>query len=358
MVTIDGKGLLSAIGAVVAAASFNVGCLSPNSVTCSDGRVCPVGTACDEVKHLCFTPAALAACAGAAEGDDCVVSQVLGTCHSGGCRLGDSVWSATAAIGAVGAVWAREPDDAYAVGPSWWATGNTPGAFSHWDGTRWSPVSDGGSDAVLAVGGSVIIRSDSFTWSGAGSGIVGFWGVSPEDIFAVSWFPNALSHWDGNSWSTLWTNNSVNVIVPPDFLNGVWATGSDVFVVGFGIGHWDGAVMTPADMSKVGSDSWNGVWGSGRDDVYAVGDGGAIAHWNGASWSRMTSGTTGRLLAVHGSSAGDVFAGGDDILLHLHNGAWEPIYLGGFTTIRALWVTPRRVFVGGDEGEIHLDRPR
>jgi len=136
MVTIDGKGLLSAIGAVVAAASFNVGCLSPNSVTCSDGRVCPVGTACDEVKHLCFTPAALAACAGAAEGDDCVVSQVLGTCHSGGCRLGDSVWSATAAIGAVGAVWAREPDDAYAVGPSWWATGNTPGAASPLGSTR------------------------------------------------------------------------------------------------------------------------------------------------------------------------------------------------------------------------------
>ena len=346
------KAVLSAISATLAAASFTVGCLSPNSLTCSDGLVCPVGSRCNEVDHVCFTPTEVAACGGSADGDDCVLSQVLGTCRSGGCRLGESVWSATASIGSVAAIWAREPGDAYALAD----------AVSHWDGTRWSslaggPVAGSGPDAGLVVGGGIAIRWDGSTWSSAMPGLSGsvggFWANDPSDAFAVFLFSAALLHWDQNGWSTLWENKSYTdgPIIP----RGVWATStSDVFVVGDGLWHWDGANMTGAP-SNFGP--WNAVWGSGRNDVYAVGDGGLIAHWNGASWSAMTSGTTQSLLAVHGSSAKDVFAGGNDVLLRLHNGAWEPIDLAGFTTIRKLWVTPGRVFVGG-EGEIHLDRPR
>src|SRR6185436_13742164 len=104
LVSIRGKSLLAAIGAVLAAASINVGCLLPNSPMCSNGTVCPVGGACDEANGVCFTPAELAACTGVAEGGDCVLSEVLGTCGSGGCRLGHSVWSVTAATGG-GPVW-------------------------------------------------------------------------------------------------------------------------------------------------------------------------------------------------------------------------------------------------------------
>lgn len=42
------------------------------------------------------------------------------------------------------------------------------------------------------------------------------------------------------------------------------------------------------------------VWGSCADDIYAVGDGGAIVHYDGSSWSVMSSGTTSDLLAVWG----------------------------------------------------------
>ncbi len=34
------------------------------------------------------------------------------------------------------------------------------------------------------------------------------------------------------------------------------------------------------------------LWGSSSDDVYAVGDNGSIAHYNGTSWSKIESGTT------------------------------------------------------------------
>jgi len=48
------------------------------------------------------------------------------------------------------------------------------------------------------------------------------------------------------------------------------------------------------------------VWGTSPSDVYAVGDGGTILHYDGNSWSTMTSGTTVVLNGVWGTSSGDV----------------------------------------------------
>jgi hypothetical protein len=51
------------------------------------------------------------------------------------------------------------------------------------------------------------------------------------------------------------------------------------------------------------------VWGSSGSDVFAVGTGGTILHYDGADWSPMDSGTTHGLEGVWGSGGGDVFAG-------------------------------------------------
>ena len=55
-----------------------------------------------------------------------------------------------------------------------------------------------------------------------------------------------------------------------------------------------------------------GVWGSSSGDVFAVGRGGTILHFNGSIWSSMSSGMTYDLCAVWGSSAQDVFTVGND----------------------------------------------
>src|SRR5205807_1828381 len=52
------------------------------------------------------------------------------------------------------------------------------------------------------------------------------------------------------------------------------------------------------------------VWGSSASDVFAVGNNGAIVHFNGTAWSAMTSGTSVALRGVWGSSASDVFVTG------------------------------------------------
>jgi hypothetical protein len=45
--------------------------------------------------------------------------------------------------------------------------------------------------------------------------------------------------------------------------------------------------------------------------VYAVGGDGTILHYDGASWSVTTSGTSVSLFAVWGTSSGEVYAVGD-----------------------------------------------
>jgi len=66
------------------------------------------------------------------------------------------------------------------------------------------------------------------------------------------------------------------------------------------------------------------VWGSSGSDVFAVGDSGRILHYNGSTWSAMTSWTTNILHSVWGSSGSEVFAVGDSgRILHYNGSTWS-----------------------------------
>ncbi len=54
----------------------------------------------------------------------------------------------------------------------------------------------------------------------------------------------------------------------------------------------------------------NKLWGSSSNDLYAVGNGGNIAHWNGSSWKKIESGTTLNLFDIHSYNGNDVFISG------------------------------------------------
>ena len=57
------------------------------------------------------------------------------------------------------------------------------------------------------------------------------------------------------------------------------------------------------------------VWGSGPDDVYAVGDEGTVAHRTRDGWSLENAGTTAPLRALWGAGPNDVFAAGMAVTL-------------------------------------------
>lgn len=78
------------------------------------------------------------------------------------------------------------------------------------------------------------------------------------------------------------------------------------------------AVRTPEGWTRheVGSGTWTSIWGSSHEDVWAVGAGGAIAHFDGTAWELVESPTQSLLSAVHGTADGHAFAVGQDGALY------------------------------------------
>jgi hypothetical protein len=109
------------------------------------------------------------------------------------------------------------------------------------------------------------------------------WSFSPELTYATGYFV---------SIAKLTRNGAVMEQTGglPLFMD-IWASSpSDIFAVGYdGLGshgvifHYNGSGWT--DMKHPLQNRVNGVFGSSRNNVFAVGEHGKIAHYNGSSWS-------------------------------------------------------------------------
>ena len=74
--------------------------------------------------------------------------------------------------------------------------------------------------------------------------------------------------------------------------------------------------------------SLNAVWGSGPDDVFAVGEAGTILHFDGERWQPMGSGTVEGLTGVWGSAPNSVLASSalrSTTPLRYDGAAWRPV---------------------------------
>lgn len=152
-----------------------------------------------------------------------------------------------------------------------------------------------------------------------------------------------------DSWTAM-TSNSTS------YLNGVWgSSGSDVFAVGEGgaILHYNGSTWSAMTSATVYT--LNGVWGSSGSDVFAVGEMGAIIHYNGSAWSVMTSDNTIGLTSVWGTSSSDVYAAGyAGIILHYNGSTWSTVASGTtYNELRGIWGSSGSdIFIVGGVGTI------
>jgi len=98
------------------------------------------------------------------------------------------------------------------------------------------------------------------------------WGSGPNDVFVVGGkgFPPAakIYHYNGSTWKEMGT--------PPNTLGMVWVFGfspTDVYAVGLGghMLHYDGMSWTRID-AHTGFDLW-GIWGVSPTDIWIVGKG-------------------------------------------------------------------------------------
>jgi hypothetical protein len=125
-------------------------------------------------------------------------------------------------------------------------------------------------------------------------------------------------------------------------------------------------------MSSGTTETLWGIWGFSGSDVFVVGEGGTILHYNGAAWAPMPSGTTAYLSGVWGSSPSDMFATGSTLgsveadwrgtILRYDGSSWsETLGVTGWEFNGVWGFSPSDVFVtGGNNTEtqstiLHFD---
>lgn len=106
-----------------------------------------------------------------------------------------------------------------------------------------------------------------------------------------------------------------------------------------------GGPLPPELVFKLESDTKSApiqsVWGSGPDDIYAVGSLGTLAHYTGGKWRGEDAGTSATLTAVWGSGAGDVYVSVNaNVILHsTGNGTWTRVPFDSGYTFATVWGT-------------------
>ncbi|MFO0617633.1 MAG: hypothetical protein U0414_33875 [Polyangiaceae bacterium] len=273
------------------------------------------------------------------------------------------------------------------------------GALFHFDGATWTTVSSpfdplftalyavSTKDVFIGASNGGIFRFDGESIRGmykARLAVVSMVGRSATDVYAAS--GEGLLHFDGASWTVLpgtegsWASvgfDGADVMAVDDSGKVVrWsgekivreADGCGPILGAGGAGRARFAVGRNGAIHRLDGGAWRAdanrspaleaVWGSGNDDIYAVGGAGAALHFDGAAWSELATGTVEDLTGVWGSSASDVWITGQrHTLLHFDGHALKPVDTPSTEAFESVWGTgPTDVFVGTRGGHVlHFD---
>lgn len=141
-------------------------------------------------------------------------------------------------------------------------------------------------------------------------------------------------------------------------VRGLWATSAnDVWAVGdYGaLMHYNGTTWQAVDSPV--NDHLYAVWAGSASDIFAVGDGGRILRSTGGSFQSTTSPTTQPLYGVWGNSATDevwaVGGGGTILKYDRAGGSWSGVSSPTTSQLNAIWGTAKnRVYVAANGGSV------
>jgi hypothetical protein len=171
-------------------------------------------------------------------------------------------------------------------------------------------------------------------------------------------------HWDGQEWELKKIGNQ-----------GGWAchtvfafSATDIWFEG--VIKWDGvnySIHNNGFPKEPNGDGWliNKMWGSSSNDLYAVGNNGNIAHYNGGQWRRIESGTTLDIQDIWGSFnlktnsneiiciASNIYTNDGREVIQIENRTTKKLPTNGLSAyFEGIWFKPgRKYFVVG--GGIH-----
>ena len=174
--------------------------------------------------------------------------------------------------------------------------------------------------------------------------------IDENNIWAVGeiYMNDSLGNPDSKRYnSAIWNGNEWDIKRIPynyqgtDFINpiqSIFTFGSnDIWFCGNGVIHWDGSNYVPISIptNVWGPYQMNKLWGSSNNDLYIVGNGGNIAHYENGVWTKIESGTSLDLTDIYGDSEGNLYAAGVDIALAKgvvvkgnQSGIWEVMIEG------------------------------
>jgi hypothetical protein len=269
-------------------------------------------------------------------------------------------WSAVdggdAGVDRVSSLWASGPNDLWAVGAGEprlvhgsrasngklvWSSYDMGAGVSFQFITGRAPsdlwITGFADDGTQVLEHGVLGDAGPPTLSPVAVGVADFWidrvYVSPDDDLWVTGSVQgaasyaAVAHGAKNGSAYTWDLSLSTEGQPYDSfvaISGVSA--SEIWILGSRTDNYhrslaaDGGAAWTAAPSHANT-ALAALWGSAKDDFWAVGYFGAVRHWDGKTWSISPVAVNGvpmyeHLAAIHGSSANDIWAVGAGVALH------------------------------------------
>jgi hypothetical protein len=221
-----------------------------------------------------------------------------------------------------------------------YAVGGTPetGRVWHFDGTSWSEqdVPEGvpllnwvhvfdDESAVIAGNDGTILRRREGAWvqeaTTTDQDLWGVWGADSSEIWAVG----------GNG-----------------------REGDEATVLAWSGDGWEEQAVPELERPNVRA--FFKVWGSGTDDVYIVGQRGAVLRWDGSNFEELLVGTSEDLISVWGTGPDNVVAVGgraNGVVAHFDGSDWTTTSLAPAPGINGVWMDePETAWVAGNSGTL------
>jgi hypothetical protein len=175
--------------------------------------------------------------------------------------------------------------------------------------------------------------------------------ISPTEVW-IAGDSGTILRWDGSQVLLPVTGTAADLLA-------LWTQQGSVLAVGTGgvLARWNGASWSSAALAAAAGKTLRAAWGTSLSNVWLAGDGGLLLRWNGAAASPVLSGVTDSLNGLWGSSAADVWAvGNGGRILHFDGNAWSVHAQGSGLTpshLRAITGSgPSEIYCAGDAGTL------
>jgi uncharacterized protein YjdB len=175
----------------------------------------------------------------------------------------------------------------------------------------------------------------------AGGTLTSLWGTSRTSIYAGG-TSGLILHYDGAGWSQMASPATGNVLSMGGFADSlIWAGENNHPMLRFNGHSWSSEPDPGFPVEAIG--------GYHPRDLYIVGGGGSVRHYDGSSWSPITSGTLQALLGVY-QVTGPLYVVGQAGTILRDWVAQAP----GLTTanLKGIWGQPNRLYAVGTGGTI------